>query len=99
MTEERRNELDKLIPSYIEEFRESANSDKRFGALYLSCDAKEMGTQMSVECAREPFIRMIVTLMEASESIAEDIIEAVEHYEPRDPLNLKLIAGKLNPNL
>ena len=93
MTTERRNELDKLIAEYTKEFRENANTDGRFGALYLSCDSNTDNVQMSLECAREPFIRMIVSLMDASDAIAEDIIKAVEHYEPRDPLNLKLIAG------
>ena len=93
MTEERRNELDKLITEYTIEFRKNANTEGRFGALYLSCDSDKDNVQMSLECAREPFIRMIVSLMDASEGIAEDIIKAVEQYEPIDPLNLKLIAG------
>ena len=93
MTTERRNELDKLIAEYTKEFRENANTEGRFGALYLSCDSNTDNVQMSLECAREPFIRMIVSLMDASEGIAEDIIKAVEQYEPRDPMNLKLIAG------
>lgn len=93
MTEDRRNELDTLISEYTKEFRENANTEGRFGALYLSCDSNTDNVQMSLECAREPFIRMIVSLMDASEGISEDIIEAVKLYEPRDPMNLKLIAG------
>jgi len=93
MTAERRNELDKLIAEYTKEFRENANTEGRFGVLYLSCDSNSNNVQMSLECDREPFIIMIVSLMEASDEIAEDIIKAVEHYEQRDPLNLQLIAG------
>ncbi|MFT5450538.1 MAG: hypothetical protein ACI9N9_000015 [Enterobacterales bacterium] len=93
MNEDRRNELDKLIAEYTKEFRENANTEGRFGALYLSCDSDTDNVQMSLECAREPFIRMIASLMAASDGIAEDIIKAVEQYEPRDPLNLKAIAG------
>ena len=93
MNKERRQELDKIIAEYTVEFRENANTEGRFGVLYLSCDIKSGNVQMSLECAREPFIRMIVSLMDASEAVAEDIIKAVEQYEPRDPLNFKLIAG------
>ena len=77
MTEERRKELDKLIAEYTKEFRENANTEGRFGALYLSCDSNSDNVQMSLECAREPFIRMIVSLMDASDAIAEDIIKVV----------------------
>lgn len=93
MTEERRKELDILISEYTKEFKASANSDGRFGVLYLSCDTEDANVQMILECEREPLKRMILSLMNASPAIAEDIIEAVENYEPKDPLNLKLIAG------
>jgi len=93
MTSKRRIELDELIVEYTKEFRDNATTEGRFGALYLSCDANNDIVQISLECAREPFIRMILSLMEASEAIAEDITKAVEQYEPRDPLNLKLITG------
>ena len=93
MNKERRKELDSIISEYTIEFRENANTEGRFGALYLSCDNESNDVQMSLECARKPFIRMIVSLMAASPAIAEDIIEAVSNYEPSDPLNLKRIAG------
>lgn len=93
MNKNRRDELDNIISDFTIEFRENANTEGRFGALYLSCDTETNDVQMCLECAREPFVRMIISLMEESPAIAEDIIKATEHYEPRDPLNLKYIAG------
>lgn len=80
MTEERREELDRVIAEFTKEFKENANTVGRFGALYLSCDTESDNVQMSLECAREPFKRMILSLMEASTSVAEDIMEATESY-------------------
>jgi len=80
MNKERRNELDKIISDYTKEFKKNANTEGRFGALYLSCDCKTNNIQMSLECAREPFVRMIFSLMSESKGIAEDVIKAVEQY-------------------
>ena len=85
MTEERRNELDKLISEYTKEFRESANTDGRFGALYLSSDANKDNVQMSLECDTDLFVRMIVSLMEADYEIAKDIIKSVDYYKSNKP--------------
>lgn len=94
MTTERRNELDKIISAHTKEFTENANTEGRFGVLYLSCDIDTDNVQMSLECAREPFVRMLVSLMSTNRLVAEDVIRAVNLYEPNDPLNLKSIAGQ-----
>lgn len=86
MTEERRNKLDNVISEYTKEFRENANTEGRFGVMYISCDSNSDNIQMSLECAREPFIRMIASLMDEDEKIAQDIIKAVEQYDPNKNL-------------
>lgn len=80
MTEERREILDRRIAGYTVEFRHNANTEGRFGTLYLSCDTDTNNVQMSLECAREPFIRMIKSLMDSDLEIAEDIVKAVDAY-------------------
>jgi len=92
MNEQRKEELDILISGYTKEFKNNANTEGRFGVLYLSCDTNKNNIQMSLECARKPFIRMLISLMDENELIAEDMIKAVDQYQGRDPLNLKVIS-------
>ena len=95
MTTERRREIDKIVKELSLEFNENASfGDGNFGVLYLSCDVKNVNFQISLGANRETFKHMILSMMNASTGVAEDIIDVVEnHYMGKYPLNLKLIAG------
>lgn len=95
MTTERRNEIDKIVKDLSLEFKENASfGDGNFGALYLSADIRELNFTISLEANRKTFKNMILSMMNQSSLVAEDIIDVVEnHYNGKDPLNLRFIAG------
>ena len=82
MTAERKIEIDKIVSDLSLEFKENASyGDGNFGVLYLSADVESVNSQVSLEANRTTFKHMILTLMNANPSVAEDIIEvANEHY-------------------
>ena len=95
MTTERRGEIDNIVKELSLEFKQNASfGDGNFGVLYLSCDVKNLNFQISLEANRETFKHMILSMMNESVLVAEDIIDVVKnHYVGKDPLNLRMIAG------
>lgn len=86
MTEERRKEIDSIVSELTKEFHNNAsNGDGRFGVIYLSADLQINNAQTSVEASREAFIKMILTLMEQSQSAAHDVLLAAENYMIKHP--------------
>ena len=85
MTTERKKEIDEIVKKLSLEFKENASfGDGNFGVLYLSCDVKKLNFQISLEANRVTFKHMILSMMNANEKVAEDIIDVVEnHYIAR----------------
>ena len=85
MTTERRKKIDEIVKKLSLEFKENASfGDGNFGVLYLSCDVKKVNFQISLEANRVTFKHMILSMMNANEKVAEDIIDVVEnHYIAR----------------
>lgn len=81
MKTKRKIEIDKMMKGVTGEFHENAHhGDQNFGAMYLSMDKKNNDFWASLECDREGFKAMIYSLMDMDRLVAEDILEAAEHY-------------------
>jgi len=80
MNHKRRLEIDEIIKPLTEEFKASSLVDGKYGVFYMSNSQDEDDFHVSLECEREAFKRMMATLMDMDEKIAEDILEAAKAY-------------------
>ena len=82
MNETRRKEIDAEMEVTTHEFHQNAShGDGNFGVLYMSCNVKEGEFWVSLECERETFKNMMLSLLSEDELVAEDIMIAVDAYK------------------
>lgn len=82
MDKRRKAEIDAKLKKITGEFHHSAHhEDGNYGVLFMSTDVKNLDFNVSLECERENFKSMILTLMEMNSEVAEDVMIAVQHYK------------------